>query len=314
MADGTDGADAFSSLVAYARAWGVKQKKASAPSAASGAAYLVGTKLRGANRGRTPGDEGTHHARAIQVPTTRELMDAIGYDSPHIVIEMPDKLDCRSIGTWLLKAAEAQSFLSESLRDPAFMDSASALCWWCEPGLDCAALEALAALPKSDPPFHSYKADYVLAVDLEFGESGMFGTEFAIMVQLGFFLPVGRYYRLTLPESVTLEKVQQAALIVAATAKLDGDGLEDAQPERLLQTMPQAEAEAWRSWLIQKRLFDDGELGVVLSIAGTRLALPQAPFRMRKQLSLGDKWARWGAIVQTGRSGLGPSGTGDHGG
>lgn len=36
MADGTDGADAFSGLVAYARAWGVKQKKASVPSAASG--------------------------------------------------------------------------------------------------------------------------------------------------------------------------------------------------------------------------------------------------------------------------------------
>ena len=35
MADGTDGADAFSGLVAYARAWGVKLKMASAASAAS---------------------------------------------------------------------------------------------------------------------------------------------------------------------------------------------------------------------------------------------------------------------------------------
>jgi hypothetical protein len=35
MHDGADGADAFSGLVAYARAWGVKLKMASAPSAAS---------------------------------------------------------------------------------------------------------------------------------------------------------------------------------------------------------------------------------------------------------------------------------------
>jgi hypothetical protein len=33
--DGTDGADAFFRLTAYARAWGVKSKKASAASAAS---------------------------------------------------------------------------------------------------------------------------------------------------------------------------------------------------------------------------------------------------------------------------------------
>lgn len=36
MADGTDGADAFSGLVAYARACGVKPKMASAASVASG--------------------------------------------------------------------------------------------------------------------------------------------------------------------------------------------------------------------------------------------------------------------------------------
>jgi len=35
IADGTDGADAFSGLVAYARAWGVKPKMASVASAAS---------------------------------------------------------------------------------------------------------------------------------------------------------------------------------------------------------------------------------------------------------------------------------------
>jgi len=41
VADGTDGADAFSGLVAYARAWGVKPKMASAASAASGSRHLM---------------------------------------------------------------------------------------------------------------------------------------------------------------------------------------------------------------------------------------------------------------------------------
>jgi hypothetical protein len=41
MHDGADGADAFSGLVAYARAWGVKPKIASVASAASGPSRLM---------------------------------------------------------------------------------------------------------------------------------------------------------------------------------------------------------------------------------------------------------------------------------
>jgi hypothetical protein len=58
------------------------------------------------------------------------------------------------------------------------------------------------------------------------------------MVQLGFFTLAGGSYRMTVPESVTLEQVQQAALKVASS-KADGEGI---QAERLLHTLPQAEA------------------------------------------------------------------------
>ena len=170
-------------------------------------------------------------------------MRTILNSDPHILIEMTDEPDCRFIASWLLRAAEAQSFWSETLRDPAFKNTASALCWWCKPNLECAALEALSALRQGDPPFHSYKTGHVLAVDLGFAESGVFGTEFAIMVLLGFFTLTGGSYRMTVPESVTAKKVQQAALKVAST-EADGEAV---QPERLLHTLPQAEAEGWRS-------------------------------------------------------------------
>jgi len=166
-------------------------------------------------------------------------MNTMLTDWPHIVLEMTHKPDCRFIGSWLVKVAEAQAYWSQTLRDPAFATSASALCWSCEPNLECAALEALSALRQGEPPFHSYKESRVLAVDLDGCESGAFGTEFAILVQLGFFALVGRSYRMVIPESVTLEGVQQAGLKVAST-KADGEGI---QPERLLHTLPQAEAE-----------------------------------------------------------------------
>jgi hypothetical protein len=37
---------------------------------------------------------------------------------PYVLIEMPDNSDCRFIGSWLMKAAEAQTFWSQALRDP----------------------------------------------------------------------------------------------------------------------------------------------------------------------------------------------------
>jgi hypothetical protein len=160
----------------------------------------------------------------------------------HILIEMTDEPDCRFVASWLLKAAEAQSFWSETLGDAAFKNAASALCWWCKPNLECAALEALSALRQGEPPFHSNETGYVLAVDLEFCESGVFSTEFAIMVQLGFFVLTNGSYRMTVPESVTLKGVQEAALKVAST-EADGDG---AKPELLLLMLPQADAEASR--------------------------------------------------------------------
>ena len=125
-----------------------------------------------------------------------------------------------------------------------------ALCAFCMPNLEFAALEILAALKQGH---------HVLAAALQEIETGVFSTEFGMLVQLDFFAPAGLGYRMTVPESITLKGVQQASLNVASTAEDDGDGLEIVQPERLLDTLPKAEAEAWRC---------------------TRLALSRAGFRI----------------------------------
>jgi hypothetical protein len=153
---------------------------------------------------------------------------------PHVLVEMPDKPDCRFAGSWLMKASKAQTFWSQALRDPDFKDRVFSLCAWCVPHLECIALEIIAELKQRD---------HVLAVDLYENETGVFSTEFAMMVHLGFFARAGVSYQMSDPESVTPEKVRLAALKVASTEK-DDDGV---RPERLLHTLPHTEAEAWRS-------------------------------------------------------------------
>ncbi|MEH2563500.1 hypothetical protein [Bradyrhizobium sp. AZCC 2289] len=166
----------------------------------------------------------------------------------HVLIEMTSEPDYRFIGSWLMKVAETQTFWSEALRDPYFKSRVFVMCVWAMPHLECAALEILGALKQQD---------HVIAVDLNGieNQSPIFSTEFAMMVHLGFFVPAGVSYQMTVPESVTLEKVRLAALKVVSTEKDD----EGVQPERLLNTLPLAEAEAWRC---------------------TRLALSHAGFRI----------------------------------
>jgi hypothetical protein len=165
----------------------------------------------------------------------------------HVLVAMTDEPDCRFVGTWLVKAAEAQTLWSQALRDPDFKDRVSSLCAYCEPDLECAALEILGALEQRH---------HVLATDLYEVDTGVFSIEFAMMVQLGFFVLRERSYQMTVPETVTLEKVQQAALSVSSTEEAAEDGLEIVQPEHLLHTLTEFEAQAWRSRLIEMRRFN----------------------------------------------------------
>jgi len=55
-------------------------------------------------------------------------------DFVHVLIEMTNEPDCRLIGSWFMKAAEAQAFWQESLRNRSFRESVLPLC---APHLEC---------------------------------------------------------------------------------------------------------------------------------------------------------------------------------
>jgi hypothetical protein len=187
------------------------------------------------------------------MPTT-DPYDPI--ETPHVLIEMTNEPDCRFIGSWLIKVAEAQAFWSEALRDPEFEDRVLTLCGYCEPNLECAALEILCELNRRA---------HVLATDLKRLVPDDLSFEFGMMVQVSLFAFNGRSYQITVPETVTLESVQLAAFKLLATAKDVGDGMEAVQLERLLHTLHETEAEAWRSRLIGMRGFNaDGPRGRTL--------------------------------------------------
>jgi hypothetical protein len=136
-----------------------------------------------------------------------EMTNLVLTNRSHILIEMKDLHDRKFARAWLLKLAEARGFWRETLRDPAFEPIARG--WMeldvTEPG------DLLREFNRRHPCFRSNKKRNLMIVDLD--EAGDFGTKFAILLQLGFFALSGPIYQLSIPESVTLEAVQQAAVL-----------------------------------------------------------------------------------------------------
>ncbi|WP_377829598.1 hypothetical protein ACFKHW_08135 [Bradyrhizobium lupini] len=187
------------------------------------------------------------------------------YQNAKVLIERSSEPDCHFIGSWFVKAAEAQGLWSQALRDPSFREWVFALCdEYFLPDLECAAAYFFGELERQ-------RRVIAMNGDLMF--------ELAMMVHLGFFVRADQSYRLALPESVTLERVQQAALRVMSTAKdLGFDPV--VEPELLLHTVPEAEAEAWREWTIQLRRLNSETYGEVQVAAGIRLSVDNAGFRI----------------------------------
>jgi hypothetical protein len=134
-----------------------------------------------------------------------EMTNLVLTKRSHILIEMKGLHDRKFARAWLLKMAEAQGFWRETLRGPAFEPIARG---WME--LDVTEPGALLREFGSHPCSCCNKKSNLMIVDLD--ETGDFGTKFAILLQLGFFALSGHFYQLSIPESVTLKAVQQAAL------------------------------------------------------------------------------------------------------
>jgi hypothetical protein len=167
-----------------------------------------------------------------------------------LILEMKDHPGCcRFVANWLTKAAEAQDFWSEALSDPNFADQTALLHVMAVPDLSTIALEIFGKLENFQ---------LIAALDLYGDESGLFSIELTLLVQLGFFVYVDGSYRMVLPETVTGEKVKQAALDVLSTLEFDEfDELDVVKPELLLHTLTRTQAEERRSRLIEIRRFSD---------------------------------------------------------
>ena len=152
----------------------------------------------------------------------------MGNQIAHVFIEMTNESDCRFIRSWFIKAAEAQRLWLQAFRNSSFREWALPLCVYVVPDLECAALFFFGELEQRQ----------VIAVDVD----GDLTVELAMMVHLGFFMRAGQSYRLTVPDVISLEKVQEAALFVMSTAKDLGFG-PVVEPERLLHAVPEAQAE-----------------------------------------------------------------------
>jgi hypothetical protein len=169
--------------------------------------------------------------------------------NPHVVVETTDGPDCRFIASWLTKAADAETFWSDALNDPDFADRVGLLHVDGIPDLAAAALEILGELEHWCG---------VAALALYPDHGGLIDRELGLLMRLGFFVAADGRYRLSIPEQVSLAAVKRAALDVLASAGDMGDGLAVLQPERLLQTLPKAEAETQRSRVLAMRRFRQG--------------------------------------------------------
>jgi hypothetical protein len=167
--------------------------------------------------------------------------------NPHVLVEMTNEPDCRFVAAWLTKAAEAQDFWAQALNHAEFANEVQLLWVMAFPDLAVFALEIFGELE------HRL---HVAVADLYADENGLFCTEFALLMRLGFFIEVGDSYHMAIPGTMSLAAVKQAALDVLSTARDEGDGLEVLQPERLLHTVSRPEAERSRTRLIEMRRFD----------------------------------------------------------
>jgi hypothetical protein len=163
---------------------------------------------------------------------------------PHVLIEMSDEPDCRFVAAWLIKAQEAENLWLQAFTEPDFRDQTSLLWAAIIPDIAARALEILGELQHGG---------HVVVLDLYGDEWGLFSYEFGLLVRLGFFIDVGRTYRMAIPEGISLATVKQAAIDLMSTAYDAGDDLEILEPERLLHTLSKAETEASRRRLGARR-------------------------------------------------------------
>ncbi len=152
----------------------------------------------------------------------------------HVLVEGPSWGDAGFFGRWLLTAAKVNELLQQAKRDdPDFHRSVDNL--EILRTLDFGIMAIVFVSQFADKEFYTFVIDIVSSEDL---------IDFALMVEMGFFVLTGDRYQMTLPPTIDLETVKQAHLKLARTE--DDDWI---HPERLVRGMSYTQARKYQHLL-----------------------------------------------------------------
>jgi uncharacterized protein YcgL (UPF0745 family) len=144
---------------------------------------------------------------------------------PYILVQGPAWGDAQFYGEWLLAAAKAEAYWKEACADEDFKRQIDRICLVCFPDFGIAATVMIIQLKGNLTTF-------LVELNSEVGDV------FAMMAEMGFFAQMNPLYQMTLPSSLTLEKVKAA---IFKFAKTEDDEFM-LHPEYLVTAMPLSEA------------------------------------------------------------------------
>lgn len=157
-----------------------------------------------------------------------------------VLIEGPRWGDAEYYAKWLLAAAQAGALWAQAMKELDFKIQHVALHWRGGPDFGVTATALLA----------KWRATFA-SVTITLGRDNIELGEFAMMVEMGFFVLTGERYQMVVPANLRMEDVKRAARKLVET---DRDESWRTHPEDLVRTMTWAHAKAW-----QRRLRALGE-------------------------------------------------------
>jgi hypothetical protein len=151
---------------------------------------------------------------------------------PCVLVQSPAWGDAQFYGKWLLAAAKAEALWKNAYADQHFQKLIDRVCVCRIPDFGIAAAAMIMRLWENLTTF-------VIDVDSEDGE------DLTMMAEMGFFAQEAPIYRMTLPPSLTSEKVRAA---IFKYAKTEDDEFV-LHPEDIVTTLPFSEATALQNRL-----------------------------------------------------------------
>jgi hypothetical protein len=153
---------------------------------------------------------------------SRGLVPGTEKNGPYILVEGPAWGDADFYGHWLLEAAKAQRLLDQAKKDnPVLREAIETL--ELAQFLDYGIMATILVSQFRNKQFQAFILD-AASCDL---------ADFALMVEMEFFVLTGDRYQMILPQNLDVDRVTQAHLKLAGTE--DQDWI---HPEQLVVTIP----------------------------------------------------------------------------